>query len=116
MASGISAMIVGLIIGEAFGFHILELPGGEALKSTGFIGILNAAEFTQENVLNILTISVNIGILHLISAFSLSIYKGIKQGKGFEVATQRVPVLIMYMAIISIMLAAIQNYLMTLII
>ena len=111
MASGISAMIVGLIVGEAFGFHILELPGAEALKSTGFIGILNASEFTQENVLTILTISVNIGILHLISAFSLSIYKGIKQGKGFEVVTQRVPVLIMYMAIISIMLAAVgANY------
>jgi V/A-type H+-transporting ATPase subunit I len=111
MASGISAMIVGLIVGEAFGFHIQELPGGEALKSTGFIGILNAAEFTQENVLTILTISINIGILHLISAFSLSIYKGIKQGKEFEVLTQRVPVLIMYMAIISIMLAAVgANY------
>jgi V/A-type H+-transporting ATPase subunit I len=87
------------------------LPGGEVLKSTGFIGILNATEFTQQNVLTILTISINIGILHLISAFSLSIYKGIKDGKLFEVLTQRVPVLIMYMAIISIMLAAVgANY------
>ena len=111
LASGISAMIVGLIVGEAFGFHLHELPGGEVLKSTGFIGILNATEFTQQNVLTILTISINIGILHLISAFSLSIYKGIKDGKLFEVLTQRVPVLIMYMAIISIMLAAVgANY------
>ena len=111
LASGISAMIVGLMVGEVFGFHLLQLPGGEVLKSTGFIGILNATEFTQENVLTILTISINIGILHLISAFSLSIYKGIKDGKGFEVLTQRVPVLIMYMSIISIMLAAVgANY------
>ena len=111
LASGISAMIVGLMVGEVFGFHLQQLPGGEVLKSTGFIGILNATEFTQENVLTILTISINIGILHLISAFSLSIYKGIKDGKGFEVLTQRVPVLIMYMSIISIMLAAVgANY------
>jgi V/A-type H+-transporting ATPase subunit I len=111
LASGISAMIVGLMVGEVFGFHIQQLPGGEVLKSTGFIGILNATEFTQENVLTILTISINIGILHLISAFSLSIYKGIKDGKEFEVLTQRVPVLIMYMSIISIMLAAVgANY------
>ena len=111
LASGISAMIVGLMVGEVFGFHLQQLPGGEVLKSTGFIGILNATEFTQENVLTILTISINIGILHLISAFSLSIYKGIKDGKGFEVLTQRFPVLIMYMSIISIMLAAVgANY------
>jgi V/A-type H+-transporting ATPase subunit I len=111
LASGISAMIVGLMVGEVFGFHIQQLPGGEVLKSTGFIGILNATEFTQENVLTILTISINIGILHLISAFSLSIYKGIKDGKEFEVLTQRLPVLIMYMSIISIMLAAVgANY------
>jgi V/A-type H+/Na+-transporting ATPase subunit I len=111
LACGISAMIVGLIVGEAFGWHIREMPGGEVLKSTGFIGILNAAEFTQQNVLTILTISINIGILHLISAFSLSIYKGVKEGKIFEVLTQRVPVLIMYMSIISIMLAAVgANY------
>ena len=111
LASGISAMIVGLMVGEVFGFHLQQLPGGEVLKSTGFIGILNATEFTQENVLTILTISINIGILHLISAFSLSIYKGIKDGKGFEVLTQRVPVLVMYMSIISIMLAAVgANY------
>jgi V/A-type H+/Na+-transporting ATPase subunit I len=111
LACGISAMIVGLIVGEAFGWHIREMPGGEVLKSTGFIGILNAAEFAQQNVLTILTISINIGILHLISAFSLSIYKGVKEGKTFEVLTQRVPVLIMYMSIISIMLAAVgANY------
>jgi V/A-type H+/Na+-transporting ATPase subunit I len=111
LACGISAMIVGLIVGEAFGWHIQEIPGGEVLKSTGFIGILNASEFTQQNVLTILTISINIGILHLISAFSLSIYKGVKEGKTFEVLTQRVPVLIMYMSIISIMLAAVgANY------
>lgn len=111
MASGISAIIVGLIVGEAFGFHIVELPGAEILKSTGFIGILNAADFTQENVMIILTISVNIGILHLINAFILSIYKGLREGKRFEVMTQRIPVLIMYMSIISIMLAAVgANY------
>lgn len=111
MSCGISAMIVGLIVGEAFGFHLLEFPGAEALKSTGFVGILNASEFTQQNVLTILTISINIGILHLMSAFALSIYKGLKEGKRFEVFTQRVPVLIMYMAIISIMLAAVgANY------
>ena len=27
LASGISAVIAGLLVGEAFGFHILELPG-----------------------------------------------------------------------------------------
>jgi V/A-type H+-transporting ATPase subunit I len=111
MASGISAIIVGLIVGEAFGFHILELPGAESLRALGFIGILNAADFTQENVMTILTISVNIGILHLINAFALSIYRGLNEGKRFEVMTQRVPVLIMYMSIISIMLAAVgANY------
>ena len=37
LASGISAVVVGLLVGEAFGFHILEVPGGEFLRSLGFI-------------------------------------------------------------------------------
>ena len=111
LASGISAVIVGLIVGEAFGFHILEVPGGEFLRSLGFIGILNAADFSEETVLTILTFSINIGITHLVSAFAFSIYKGIKQGKKYEVLTNRLPVLIMYLAIISLMLAAVgANY------
>jgi V/A-type H+-transporting ATPase subunit I len=107
IACGISAMIVGLIVGELFGFHIQELPGAEFLKSTGFIGFLNAVEFNQENVMTILTISINIGIIHLVSALSLNIYKGLKEGKSFEVYSQRLPTLIMYLAIISILLAAV---------
>jgi V/A-type H+/Na+-transporting ATPase subunit I len=111
LASGIAAVIVGLIVGEAFGFHILEVPGGEYLRSLGFIGVLNAADFSEETVLTILTFSINIGITHLVSAFAFAIYKGIKQGKTYEVLTNRLPTLIMYLAIISLMLAAVgANY------
>ena len=111
LASGIAAVIAGLIVGEAFGFHILEVPGGEYLRSLGFIGILNAADFSEETVLTILTFSINIGITHLVSAFAFSIYKGIKQGKKYEVLTNRLPTLIMYLSIISLMLAAVgANY------
>jgi V/A-type H+-transporting ATPase subunit I len=111
LASGIAAVIVGLIVGEAFGFHILEVPGGEFLRSLGFIGILNAADFSEETVLTILTFSINIGITHLVSAFAFAIYKGIKQGRTFEVLSNRLPVLIMYLAVISLMLAAVgANY------
>ena len=111
LACGISAMIVGLMVGEFFGFHILELPGAEALESIEFIGFLNAVEFTQENVMTILTISINIGIIHLVSALSLNIYKGLKEGKTFEVISQRLPTLVMYFSIISILLAAVgANY------
>ncbi len=107
IACGLSASIVGLIVGELFGFHIQELPGAEFLKSTGIVGFLNATEFNQENVMTILTISINIGIIHLVSALSLNIYKGLKEGKSFEVFSQRLPTLIMYLAIISILLAAV---------
>lgn len=111
LASGIAAVFVGLIVGEAFGFHILEVPGGEFLRSLGFIGILNAADFSEETVLTILTFSINIGIIHLVSAFAFAIYKGIKQGKTYEVLSHRLPVLIMYLAVISLMLAAVgANY------
>jgi len=111
LTSGISAVIAGLLVGEAFGFHILELPGTEYLRSSGYIGILNAADFSEETVLTILTFSINIGITHLVSAFAFSIYKGIKQGKKYEVLTNRLPTLIMYLSIISLMLAAVgANY------
>nr|MBA3285179.1 hypothetical protein [Nitrosopumilus sp.] len=111
LASGLSAMVVGLLVGEFFGFHIVELPGAEALRSIGIIGFLNATEFTQENVMTILTISINIGIIHLASALSLNIYKGLKEGKTFEVISQRLPTLVMYFSIVSLLLAAVgANY------
>jgi V/A-type H+-transporting ATPase subunit I len=111
LASGISAMVVGLLVGEFFGFHIVELPGAEALRSIGFIGFLNATDFTQENVMTILTISINIGIIHISSALSLNIYKGLKEGRTFEVVSQRLPILVMYLSIVSLLLAAVgANY------
>ena len=70
-------------MGEAFGFHILEVPGGEFLRSLGFIGILNA-DFSEETSIHYSYFSINIGIIHLVSAFAFAIYKGIKQGKTYE--------------------------------
>jgi V/A-type H+-transporting ATPase subunit I len=89
----------------------VDLPGAEALRSIGIIGFLNATDFTQENVMTILTISINIGIIHLASALSLNIYKGLKEGKTFEVISQRLPTLVMYLSIVSLLLAAVgANY------
>jgi len=71
--SGASAAIAGVGAGEAFGFHLdhmgpLEglLDEGGALHSVSWIvGILSVAELTFDQVIDILKVSLFIGIVHL---------------------------------------------------
>ena len=76
--SGAASAIAGVGAGEAFGFHLdhmgpLEglLEEGGALHSVSWIvGILSVAELTFEQVINILKVSLFIGIVHLVWAMT----------------------------------------------
>ncbi|MFB5609960.1 MAG: V-type ATPase 116kDa subunit family protein, partial [Nitrosarchaeum sp.] len=74
--SGASAAIAGVGTGEMFGYHISHmgpfeglLEEGGALHSVSWIvGILSVAELTFDQVINILKVSLFIGIIHLVWA------------------------------------------------
>ncbi len=107
-ASGAAASLAGLGTGEAFGFHFEELailaPLAEVIP---FIGVLNVSELTFEDVTKILEISIAIGIVHLLLAFFLRLHADIKARNKLLVWTKDIPTILQYLAVVSIILAAI---------
>jgi V/A-type H+-transporting ATPase subunit I len=107
-ASGLAAAIGGLGTGEMFGFHFDEIailePVAHALP---FVGLLSVSELTFDQVLKILEVSVAIGVIHLLLAFFLRLRATWKQGNKLMVYTHDIPAIIQYLAVVSLILAAI---------
>ncbi|WP_371504225.1 V-type ATP synthase subunit I [Nitrosopumilus adriaticus] len=113
--SGASAAIAGVGAGEMFGFHLDHmgpfeglLEEGGALHSVSWIvGILSVAELTFEQVINILKVSLFIGIVHLVWAMVLRVIRSIKEGHKLVAFTEAIPNITLYGGIVVIMMCAI---------
>ena len=113
--SGASAAIAGVGAGEAFGYHLdhmgpLEglLDEGGALHSVSWlVGILSVAELSFDQVINILKVSLFLGIIHLVWAMGLRIIRLIKEGHKLVAYTEAIPNLVLYGGIVVIMMCAI---------
>ncbi|MFQ5497804.1 MAG: V-type ATP synthase subunit I [Nitrosopumilus sp.] len=113
--SGASAAIAGVGAGEAFGYHLDHmgpfeglLEEGGALHSVSWIvGILSVAELTFEQVINILKVSLFIGIVHLVWAMTLRIIRLFKEGHKLVVFTEAIPNITLYGGIVVVMMCAI---------
>ncbi len=109
-ASGAAAAMAGLITGEFFGWqmeHVAVLGSIPQPLIGKPIGILQVGELSFDQVIMVLKVSIAIGIVHLISAFVLNIRRNMREGKKLEVYTHNIPILIMYGAVVSLILAAI---------
>jgi V/A-type H+/Na+-transporting ATPase subunit I len=107
-ASGAAAAIAGLGTGEFFGFHISGFAVLAPITShIPFIGVLNISELTFAQVVKILKVSVAIGIVHLLMAFFLRLHKDVKDGNKLFVWFHDIPNIIQFLAIVSLVLAAI---------
>src|SRR5207248_9042829 len=107
--SGAAAALAGLGTGEFFGFSITghALPVGPLFAHLPFVGVLNVSELTFIQVIKILKVSVAIGIIHLLLAFSLRLYKDIQDGNKLLVFWIDIPTIIQFLAVVSLILAAI---------
>ncbi|MCE2505334.1 MAG: ATPase [Nitrosopumilaceae archaeon] len=113
--SGAAAAIAGVGAGEAFGYHLDHmgpfeglLEEGGALHSVSFlVGILSVAELTFEQVIDILKVSLFLGIVHLLWAMTLRIIRLIKQGHKMVAYTEAIPNITLYGGIVVIMMCAI---------
>lgn len=113
--SGASAAIAGVAAGEAFGYHLdhmgpLEglLEEGGALYSVSWIvGILSVAELTFDQVINILKVSLFLGIVHLVWAMVLRMQRLVQTGQKLVLYMEAIPNLTLYGGIVVIMMCAI---------
>ena len=113
--SGAAAAMAGVGAGEAFGYHLDHmgpfeglLEEGGALHSVSWIvGILSVAELTFEQVIDILKVSLFLGIVHLVWAMTLRVIRLLKEGHKFVVFTEAIPNITLYGGIVVIMMCAI---------
>ena len=113
--SGASAAIAGVGAGEAFGYHLDHLTPFEGLLEEGgalhsiswIVGVLSVAELTFDQVIDILKVSLFIGIVHLLWAMTLRIIRLLKEGHKLVVFTEAIPNVALYGGIVVIMMCAI---------
>jgi V/A-type H+/Na+-transporting ATPase subunit I len=107
--SGAAASIAGIVTGEIFGFHINEFSVLKPLFAPldGLVGALNVSELTFEQVVNILAVSVAIGIIHLLMAHFLRLRRDILEKNKLVILTHDIPTIIQFLAIVALILAAI---------
>jgi V/A-type H+-transporting ATPase subunit I len=92
--AGISASIVGIMIGEAFGFSF-----GHLFNISGYplIHLIEHGSFNTESVVTLLQISFLLGIAHIIIGLLLNIINGIKEKEYTEIIVEKIPKIILYM-------------------
>lgn len=113
--SGASAAIAGVGAGEAFGYHLDHLTPFEGLLEEGgalhsiswIVGVLSVAELTFDQVIDILKVSLFIGIVHLLWAMTLRIIRLLKEGHKLAAFTEAIPNVALYGGIVVIMMCAI---------
>ena len=113
--SGAAAAIAGVGAGEAFGYHLDHmgpfeglLEEGGALHSVSFlVGILSVAELTFDQVIDILKVSLFLGIVHLLWAMALRTIRLLKEGHKMVAYTEAIPNITLYGGIVVIMMCAI---------
>ena len=113
--SGAAAAIAGVGTGEAFGYHIDHLApfdgllkeGGPLYPISWLVGAITVAELTFEQVIDILKVSLFLGIVHLLWAMILRIRKLLRAGHKIAAYMEAIPNITLYGGIVVIMMCAI---------
>jgi len=113
--SGASAAIAGVGAGEAFGYHLDHMGPFEGLLEEGgvlysvswIVGILSVAELSFDQVINILKVSLFLGIVHLVWAMVLRMQRLAQAGQKLVLYMEAIPNLTLYGGIVVIMMCAI---------
>ena len=113
--SGAASAIAGVGAGEAFGYHIDHLdpftellaPGGALHSISWIVGILSVAELSFDQVIDILKVSLFLGIIHLVWAMILRMRVLVQKGEKLVLYMEAIPNLTLYGGIVVIMMCAI---------
>jgi V/A-type H+-transporting ATPase subunit I len=113
--SGASAAIAGVGTGEMFGYHLAHMGPFEGLLEQGgalysvswIVGILSVAELSFDQVINILKVSLFLGIVHLIWAMTLRMQRLAQTGQKLVLYMEAIPNLTLYGGIVVVMMCAI---------
>ena len=107
-ASGLAASVGAFGTGKMFGWVFPTLPVFDEIYTTiPFVGMISVSQLSFEQVIRILSVSVAIGIVHLLLAFFLRLKANWRLGNKMLVYTHDIPAIVQYLAVVSLILAAI---------
>ena len=117
--SGAAAAMAGMGTGEVFGFHLDHIAPFEGLLHEGgalhsiswIVGSISVSSLEFDQVINILKVSLFLGILHLLAAMILRVRRNLKEGDKIAAYLESIPNITLYLSVIAIMMCAIgSNY------
>lgn len=95
MFLGISAAVMGFLLGEAFGFKV-----GKLISSPELIHLVEehgeTKQFSLVEVQRMLVFTIFLGVVHMIVGYILSIVKLVREKELAEALTVKLPTLLMY--------------------
>ncbi|MGA1975155.1 MAG: V-type ATPase 116kDa subunit family protein [Conexivisphaerales archaeon] len=98
---GAAATVVGLLVGEVFGFELHEVPGIGPLLSHIVIEKLRdpvTGMPTTQIILGLMVFSIIVGIFHISAGLILDIAKSCRRGEKVEMVIMKIPTLIFYIS------------------
>lgn len=113
--SGAASAIAGVGTGEVFGHHIAAMgpfawllsEGGPLHSISWLVGVITVAELTFDQVIDILKVSLFIGIIHLVWAMILRLKRLAREGNKIALYMEALPNVTLYGGIVVIMMCAI---------
>ena len=97
LAAGVSACVMGVLVGEFFGFSFPHLTGIPAPLE--FVNHVGASGTLDPNVIpHLLEIAILIGVAHITTGLSLDVVQGVRERSIVELLTEKVPALTMYLS------------------
>lgn len=100
LVAGIAASVVGIIVGEFFGFPLyqsLHIPG-HALLEVVQRPLGSQATLYPEGITIALEIAILIGVAHLTTGLALDVVQAIRGHETIELVTEKLPALTMYLS------------------
>jgi V/A-type H+-transporting ATPase subunit I len=107
IAAGSAAAVAGIAIGEAFGLKVNLLPFLHDFHP--LLEVELRGGHVQTVIIQLLTVALIFGIVHLTSGFLLDVVKGMKEGDKVELYTMKIPTVIMYLSGVVFVLSFLGN-------
>jgi V/A-type H+/Na+-transporting ATPase subunit I len=97
LAAGISASVMGVLVGEFFGFSFVRLTGIPApLEFVNHVGASGSLDPSAIGIL--LEIAILIGVAHITTGLGLDVVQAVRERSAVELLTEKVPALTMYLS------------------
>lgn len=99
LAAGVSSCVMGVVVGEFFGFSLHSLvPVPALVEIVQRPPLVASATLDPAGIQTMLVVAILIGIAHLATGLGLDVYQAARAGERVELLTEKLPSFTMYLS------------------